>query len=341
MSRPLRKGVAKQLLESSTESVLCAVEMYNKPRASFRVQTYITLMIIGWTKLFHAYFHRENVPYFYKKKNGRFDLIDGEKRSWDISHCIKEIKDLDVSVKKNLSFFIQLRNKIEHRNILDEDIEKATIGECQALLYNYESFIMNYFGREYAINESLRFSLQFSLVKEKEQLNSEKRQLSSELKDIKNFIETYRSSLTEDEFNSQKYSVKFIIIPKISNSKRGDFSIDFVKANELTADDYEKITAVIKDKKVKTEVANYKKHKPSAVIEEIRQHFKLKSNDKFSPSYHHSNLVKHYKLKSQTDDPFDTKSEYCIYDDAHNDYVYTEEWVEFLKKELKPNPIVR
>jgi hypothetical protein len=296
-------------------------------------------MIIGWTKLFHAYFHRENIPYFFKLKNGRFELIDGEKTCWDISCCIKEIKSLDSVVKKNLSFFIQLRNKIEHRNILDEDIEKVTIGECQALLYNYESFIMNCFGSEYGINESLRFSLQFSLVKEKEQLNSEKRQLSSELKDIKKFIETYRSSLTEDEFNSQNYSVKFIITPKISNKNRGDYSIDFVKADELTTDDFEKITAVIKDKKVKIEVANLKKHKPAAVIEEIRKYFKLKNNDKFNPSYHHSHLVKHYQLKSQTEDPFDTESKYCIYDDAHSDYVYTEAWIEFLKEELKPNPI--
>ena len=28
-------------------------------------------------------------------------------------------------------------------------------------------------------------------------------------------------------------------------------------------------------------------------------------------------------------------------DDAHSDYVYTEAWIEFLKEELKPNPISR
>ena len=62
---------------------------------------------------------------------------------------------------------------------------------------------------------------------------------------------------------------------------------------------------------------------------------------KFSASYHHSILCKYYKVKPAdgTENPYDTKIEYCLYDDTHGDYVYTAEWIKFLINELAPNPI--
>ena len=62
---------------------------------------------------------------------------------------------------------------------------------------------------------------------------------------------------------------------------------------------------------------------------------------KFNASYHHPKLCQFYKIKpiGNTDNPFDTKSEYCLYDDTHNDYVYTAEWIKFLSKELSPDPV--
>lgn len=65
----LRQGKAKTILESSINSAFTAVETYNRPRTSFRIENYIILMIIAWTKLFHAYFQATiGERYFYKEK---------------------------------------------------------------------------------------------------------------------------------------------------------------------------------------------------------------------------------------------------------------------------------
>lgn len=65
----LRQGKAKNILENSINSALTAVETYNRPRVQFRIENYIILMIIAWTKLFHAYFQSEiGERYFYKEK---------------------------------------------------------------------------------------------------------------------------------------------------------------------------------------------------------------------------------------------------------------------------------
>ena len=47
----LRQGKAKNILENSINSALTAVETYNRPRVQFRIENYIILMIIAWTKL--------------------------------------------------------------------------------------------------------------------------------------------------------------------------------------------------------------------------------------------------------------------------------------------------
>ena len=117
------KTKVKRLLESSIDCALLAVEVYNKPRATFRVECYITQMIMAWTKLLHAYFQDKiGERYFFKKKNGRYETIDGERKAWDLSKSIKEYGELTEPVKSNLDFFIKLRNKIEHRIVDKEQI---------------------------------------------------------------------------------------------------------------------------------------------------------------------------------------------------------------------------
>jgi len=275
MPKKLRKGTAKYLLQNSIESVLTAIEIYNKPKTQFKLQSFITLMIIGWTKALHSYFYSEGIKSFYKEKNGKYKKVDGEYKSWELSKSIKEYGKFDEAVKANLFFFISLRNKVEHRDLTKTDIEMITFGECQSLLYNYETFIIEEFGEEYAINESLAFALQFSTYNALQQEESQKRQLSKELLDIKHFIEKYKTSLSDEVFASQKYSIKFLIIPKISNTKRGDLSIDFVKEDSLTPEDYNKITTVIKDKTIIKEAVNTKRYKPAQVINILRRYLKI------------------------------------------------------------------
>jgi len=162
----LRKGKTKNLLESSIDCALLAVEVYNKPRAPFRVETYITHMIMAWSRLLQAYFNYNiGETYFYIEKNGRYKTIDGERKAWELKTSIAEYGKLSESVRANLDFFIRLRNKIEHRTINKDEIGIIIFGECQSLLNNYENELINLFGKEYALNESLAYSLQFSRIR--------------------------------------------------------------------------------------------------------------------------------------------------------------------------------
>lgn len=332
----LRQGKTKRTLENAIESSLLAVEIYNKPRTPFRVEGYITSMIMAWTRLFHAYFnHTIGNKYYYKNPNGRYGLIDGERKSWELKTCITKYGKLDEAIKSNLLFFIKLRNKIEHRYIDRDEVGILIFGECQSLLYNFENTLIDLFGEDYAINESLAFSLQFSRIRKKSQIKSSKKLLSKEVRELKTFIEKYRSTLPEKVFNKQEYSIKLIQMPKVSNTSRNDLAIEFVNWSSLSEEDksnYEKVTAIIKDKVVKKEAVNPGKLKPSDVIEKVNEEIDFEINH-----YDHQCLYSCLRIRpsnyndiNDINDPFETNTNYCHYDEVHDDYIYQDDWASLI-----------
>jgi len=79
MKRLPRK--VKELIEKSRESAILAVDIYNKPATKFRSFSFIVLMNIAWTSLFHAIFERQKIKYFYRKSNSnRYIYIDEQKK---------------------------------------------------------------------------------------------------------------------------------------------------------------------------------------------------------------------------------------------------------------------
>lgn len=107
--------------------------------------------------------------------------MDGEKKSWELAECIQEYQKMNKTypnlsdpVVANLRFFIGIRNKIEHRYWDSSSLDILLFGECQALLFNYESFLVALFGEEYSSNTCLSYALQFSHPKAKEQLQAQR-----------------------------------------------------------------------------------------------------------------------------------------------------------------------
>jgi hypothetical protein len=330
--KTLRKGKTKTLIESSIDCALLAVEIYNKPRVNFRVESFITNMVMAWTRLFHAYFnHSIGEKYFYKEGT-RYKIIDGDRKAWELKTCIMKYGMLNDPVRINLELFIKLRNKIEHHCIDKDKIGIIIFGECQALLYNYENELIKLFGQDYAINESLAYSLQFSRIRTASQNKANKELLSNEVKELKTFIEKYRSNISTSVFDTQEYSIKLIQIPKITNTNKNDLAIEFVNWNSLSEDDkqnFESLTAIIKDKVIKTEALNVGKLKAGNVITKIAD-----ETDQKISHFDHKCLYYIFSIRpclgDPDTDPFNTNTKYCHYDEAHADYLFKDEWVGFL-----------
>ena len=328
--------VVKSLLNKARESALLAVETYNRPGTVFRSRAYIVLMQIAWTSLFLAIFHRQGMKPYYRKKNSRrFEKVDGERKAWDLTECIRQYwKDHDNAVAQNLRFFIRLRNKIEHRELPELDIE--IFGECQSLLFNFEDVIEREFGAKHALNESLAISLQFSRMRNAEKNKSIREMMKPTGGSVADFIQQFRSALSDDIFGDMDYSYRVFLLPNIgSHRSRDSVAIEFVPYDPFDPEDmarYEKMTALLKEKHVP--VVNPGKFRPSDAAKRVAE--ALAPQKKFGTGYH-TKCWRYFEVRPPTnsDSPAQCKTEFCQYDQVHRDYVYTENWVQFLVDQLK------
>jgi len=317
---------AKGLIDKAQDSAIQAVATYNDPRSSFRTGNFIVLMCIAWTSMLHAYFETKKIKYYYKQPNGRYVKVDGEKKSWDLSRCIEEIFDEHDPVRVNLELFTKLRNKVEHRNLpaLDQEI----VGESQALVLNFEHWIVTNFGRQYSLMDTMFVPIQLTssvrvLPKSKLEQN------------VVEFVKDFRNIIDSRVMNSQEYSFKAFLVPKIGNHRSSsDMAIEFVKydvSNPEEMEKYDKAIVAIKEKHIP--VVNHDLYKPGEVIDKLKEHG-------YDVNFHwHTQKWKKYKVRPENNakDKANCKTDYCTYDRAHTDYVYTDAWIKLLlEKELKP-----
>lgn len=340
MPRGLPRAV-KKCLEKSNDSALLAVETYNKPAVKFKSGGYIILMIISWSALFHGIFFRQKKKPYYKTKN-RFDKRDGDYCYWELSTCLSKYfaDDTNNPIRKNLEFFIPLRNMVEHKSI--PEIDSDIFAECQSLLLNYDKIMEKEFGVKYCLRESLSFALQ--LYPSSKSLNNAIIANPS-TKPIVDFIKSYRSSISTETLNSGEYSFKAFLIQVANHQTKNTLPIQFVaydKLDQSQKTNVNRVAALVKNKFVQVAVTNKDLLKPGIVVEKVQSalgDLKIirngKEKDKFTMNTH-TRCWKKYQVRpeNQVENPMLTKSEYCVYDQPNSTYLYTEEWSDFLIEEM-------
>lgn len=329
---------SKELLQKARESALLAAEIYNKPLVTFRSGAYIVLMVIAWTALLQAIFIKRHTSYYDKNSRGRYVYIGNEKKAWDTRRCIKEyFKDSNNPMRKNLEFLVPLRDKLEHRDF--KELDEEIFGECQAALMNFEEIFNKEFPKEPRLHQNLVFAIQFSTNSPLQQQKAISRKMSTDLVSIKRYIDGYRKSVTKEQWDSQRYSFRIFLVPKVSNnSNTSDAAVEFIKYDQSKPEEMaklQKIGVLIKEKVIENEKIvpsqNIYPLKPGDVVKQVKDNI----NKHFTIA-NHVNAWKYYKVRpTKGMISRDTNEEYCIFDKAHNDFVYSQKWVDFLSSELR------
>ncbi|MDO8137798.1 MAG: DUF3644 domain-containing protein [Candidatus Brocadiales bacterium] len=321
-------------LEKAREAALLAVDSYNRTGTTFRTGAYVVLMTIAWTSLFHAIFLKRKTKPYHRKKAGssRYERIEGEYRTWELKECLRQFySSNNPSVRKNLEFLIGLRNKVEHR--LMPQLDEGVFGECQACFINLEKLLCAEFGEKYALRTSLTFALQFSEVGHPLSSQAIRSASKKALRDVRSYVDKFRSNLSTDVLSSQEYSYKVFLVPKIGREeKSSDVAVEFVKYDPSKPEEmskYERIVALIKPKYVS--VSNLGGLRPSDVVKQVSKIFEKKFT-----MHSHIMCYRHFNARPKKGDPkpefCDTR--YCYYDQVHKDYIYTQAWIDFLVQEL-------
>jgi hypothetical protein len=221
----------KHLLEKSMEAMLSAVQIYNNPLTSFKIESFIVLSIIAWTYLLHAFYKDKKIDYrYYNIKNKRKSFVrnsDGSIKYWDLKKCITGDQcKLDEATKNNLNFLIGLRNQIEHKNSLGLDSYLSARYQACALNFNY--YLKKFNGDKYSLDKKLALSLQFSelddsqskIIKDKEKLIP---------KEILSYISKFDNNLSEAIVKNERFAYRLLFTKIVAKRKgQADRVIEFI-----------------------------------------------------------------------------------------------------------------
>lgn len=328
----------RQLLKKAKDSVLLAIEIYNKPNTEFRSGGYIILMMIAWSALLHAIFLKNNNNCFERAKNNRIIYVYGEPKVLPLADLTtKYFPRTNDPIRLNLELFIPLRDKLEHRSYpqLDDEI----FGECQALLMNFEEVYSSEFPTSPPLRQNLLYALQFSRMNPPEELAALKSKFGKDYMKLVTFVRDYRSRIPEEVWSSQKFSVRLYLVPKVSNNRHSDdIAVEFVKYDPTKPEEMERtkqLGVIIKEKTVEKLIPSQEIYrlKPKVIVDlvsnAIGRPFKI---------WMHTNAWKYFKIRPSGNSE-GYQSSYCIYDSAHRDYVYSEKWVQMLKERLSDTSV--
>lgn len=218
-----------ELVAKSREAALTAIRVFNDPQVGFKSETYIVLMMIAWTYLFHAYY-RGKIEYRYYRQGPKRRIFDrtkhGAYKYWELERCLNDkLSPLDRDTTNNLRFLIGLRHEIEHQ--MTRSLDDYLSGRYQACALNYNQYLKKWFGKKFAIDQQLAYSIQFLELTEDQVSRPKPTGAVSER--LRAYIAEFDGALTHDEYNSPQYSYRLLFKRKLVNRPgQADKVVDFI-----------------------------------------------------------------------------------------------------------------
>ena len=243
------KSVKDELIKKSREAMLAAVQIYNNPHITFKSETFISLAVVAWTYLLHAYFRLHKIDYKYYKVKGARKSYDrtkhGAYKHWELERCLNDDKSpIDADVALNLRFLIGIRHEIEHQ--MTSKIDEHLSAKLQACAINYNHYLRQFFGEKYSMDKELTLSIQFAPISpEQEELLLDNDKLFG---NISNYIATFEKDLSSEQMVNTRYAYRIVFVPVNVNRKgQADRVIEFIKADSPLAEGINKEYALIKE----------------------------------------------------------------------------------------------
>ncbi len=322
-------------LSAARDEAVLAVRLYNDAAEARAFEGFVVHMHVAWLYLLHARFIRDKIDYRYPDRDNsrRFVKVDGEYKRWELARCVQERwPDPNEPVRKNLEFFIGLRNRIEHRHTRqDKNLALAISGHAQALLVNFEEELTSTFGADYSLATVLRFPIFVGTFTTEgtEALLKLRGQLPARLK---RFIAEFHDGLTEQTAADARFELRLrVVLEQVQRA--GDVpAIQFTRWDDMNEEERELVTnlgkrglAVIREQK--RAVVGHGLLRPR----EAEQRVAVAIPFRFT-SYHFLRAwqIKGIRPRSGDPHPERTDERYCVYDELSRSYGYTEAWVKWL-----------
>ncbi len=322
-----------RLLAKAREAALAALRIYNDPSAGFRTESFIMMMVVAWNSIFQAILERDHVDYYERDAGGNAVVIDGRSKvldTWPLAlRAIGE--DDNADVRANLDFFLGLRHQIAHRYL--PALDTAIVGEAQAMLLNFEDYLVDEFGGQAALGDQLAVPLQLSKFRSSEEREAVRRAQAQLPTDIMDFLARHRRDVDEAVLRSPRYAMQVFLVPVTANRDRSaDAVVHFVKPGEISEEaeaELQQIAVITKPRR--EAVASNDLLRVTEVVNLVNERLPFRFT-----THTHTQAWHHYGVRPASDssEPESTNPDFCRYDRLAKGYGYTSQWVEKLVKEL-------
>ncbi|MEV4522467.1 DUF3644 domain-containing protein [Micromonospora tulbaghiae] len=328
------------MVAASQAEASLAVRLYNDPAEERSFEGFVVHMHLAWLYLLHGEFTRDGKDFRYRKRgNPRLlERVDGEPKRWELAKCVAERWSDDDPIRRNIEFFIGLRNKIEHRYASKADLSLTVAlgGYAQALLLNYEEELVGQFGEAATLAGMLRFPLFVGSFTDAGETTL--RRLRKGLPaPLRKFVAEYESGLSVDLINDRRYEFRLRVTNELAPKDPDALAIQYTRYDDMTEEQKlaveelgRKGFVVVREQK--RGVVNYELLKPRQVVLEVAQQIPF--------VFHMGHFVRAWqKLEVRpvggSEHPERTDEKYCHYDALHRDYGYSKAYVKKLVRSLK------
>ncbi|MEZ4554208.1 MAG: DUF3644 domain-containing protein [Dehalococcoidia bacterium] len=307
--------------------MLLCVDLWNRRASNATTSGAVVHANIAWLYLFHARFQRDAIDYWERQNGRRIRDAEGNFRSWPLRRCLREVLHEGDPVRKNLEFFVGIRDKIEHR--WERQTGVVVAGKMQALILNYETALNDWFSDTLA--EELRFPLFLSSLS-RDAAEAVTRIWKELPRALTGYIQGHDADLETTVAEDSRYEFQVALLP-VLGPKSSPLAMTFVHEDDLNEEQRQKLheaVTIIRDRQVP--VLHSDELTPGQVSQRVEQALGFK----FSPTAHHAKAWKHFSVRPAHADahPERTDARYCVYSRAFKRYVYTEAWVQKLIREL-------
>jgi len=209
-----------------------------------------------------------------------------------------------------------------------------SVGFAQSLVLNYEEELVSQFGVDWSVAELVHMPVALSTYT-RDGVAAMERAQRSVPKRLRNFLVDYRAQLSPDVREDRRFEFRIEILQKRAPKSEADLAISFVREEELTEEErtaYEALErtgrVILREKE--RPVSNLGRFKPTAVCEQVEAAipFRFRPSSEFPAAWRALGVRPSGSVKGPARRK--TKEQYCLYDEPHDDYVYTQAYVDLL-----------
>lgn len=312
----------EQLLHARN-ACLSGLRVWNDPTEKFRTATFSLLFVTAWNSLAIAILQQREEEWRKLEADGSPLIVGEVEQAEDTMELIGRAfgGSEHFGLRENVQFWVDLRNAVAHRCLPALDV--SVIPHAQAGLLNIETAIVDRFGVEFGLGESLSVPLQLSGFRDPGVLKSAKTLQASLPLDVQAILG--RAEATPELLADPTFTLRVAFLPTVPASGRSPDAVAyFVRPGEMPTE----LGDVLEQYVVLPKVGMAAR--PNFRSGEVAAEVQRRTGFKF---HHHHNVDAARKLGFRSRKGEDDKThdlQYVEYITSLKQHLYSQAWIDLL-----------